>query len=53
MRRRVFITLLGSVAIVWPLGVSAQQAKRPLRIGLLPFGSPTNPYDQSLLDAFR
>jgi putative tryptophan/tyrosine transport system substrate-binding protein len=53
MRRREFITLLGSVAVAWPRGVSAQQAKRPIRIGLLPFGSPSNPHDQSLLDAFQ
>src|SRR5262249_59132694 len=25
----------------------------PTRIGLLPFGSPSNAYDQSLVDAFR
>jgi putative ABC transport system substrate-binding protein len=31
----------------------AQQTKRPIRIGLLPFGSPSNDYDQSLVEAFR
>jgi putative tryptophan/tyrosine transport system substrate-binding protein len=36
-----------------PHGASAQVAKRPIRIGLLPFGSPSNAYDQSLVDAFR
>ena len=52
MRRRDFVTLLGGVA-AWPLGANAQQAKGPTRIGLLPFGSPSNAYDQSLVDAFR
>jgi DNA-binding transcriptional LysR family regulator/ABC-type uncharacterized transport system substrate-binding protein len=28
-------------------------AKKPIRIGLLPFGSPSNAYDQSLLEAIR
>ena|SRR5437667_5539690 len=53
MRRREIITLLGGAAVAWPLGASAQQAKSPIRIGLLPFGSPSNAYDQSLVDAFR
>src|SRR6516225_10327025 len=52
MRRRDFVTLLGGVA-AWPLGANAQQVKGPTRIGLLPFGSPSNAYDQSLVDAFR
>ena len=53
MRRREFITLISAVVAAWPLGASAQLAKGPIRIGLLPFGSPSNAYDQSLVDAFR
>ena len=52
MRRRQFIALISGAA-AWPLGASAQLAKGPVRIGLLPFGSPSNAYDQSLVDAFR
>ena len=53
MRRREFIALISGVLAAWPLAANAQQAKRPTRIGLLPFGSPSNAYDQSLVDAFR
>jgi putative ABC transport system substrate-binding protein len=39
MRRREFITLLGSVtassSLSWPLAVHAQQAERMRRIGIL------------------
>jgi len=50
MRRREFIT--GFVATAgWPFDVRAQQA--PRRAGFLPLGSPSNAYDQSLLDLFR
>ena len=31
----------------------AQPVKRPVRIGFLPFGSPSNTYDQSLVAAFH
>ena len=53
MHRRNFILGIAGSAAAWPLGASAQLANRPIRIGLLPFGSPSNAYDQSLVDAFR
>src|SRR6516162_4186799 len=52
MRRREFMTLLGGLAAAWDRGASAQ-ANKPIRIGLLPFGSPSNDYDKSLVEAFR
>ena len=52
MKRRVFITLLGSALAGWPLAAHAQQAKNP-RIGVLSFGRGDKS-DASLttLDAF-
>ena len=52
MRRRDFIAF-GGIAVAWPICSRALQAKTPTRIGLLPFGSPSNAYDKSLVDAFR
>jgi putative tryptophan/tyrosine transport system substrate-binding protein len=52
MRRREFIVFISGAVAAWPLGANAQN-KTPTRIGLLPFGSPSNAYDKSLVDAFR
>ena len=53
MRRREFITLLAGVSGCWVAGRASAQPKTPIRIGLLPFGSPSNDYDKSLVEAFR
>src|SRR5690242_18131019 len=52
MKRREFIISLGGVAATWR-DTACAQPKTLTRIGLLPFGSPSNDYDKSLVDAFR
>jgi putative ABC transport system substrate-binding protein len=54
MRRREFIKVIAGSAAAWPLAARAQQApNQVLRIGLLPAGSSSDAFDQTLVEAFR
>jgi ABC-type uncharacterized transport system substrate-binding protein len=50
MRRRAFMTLIGSAAAVWPLVARAQQAAMPVIGFMHPLGGNDRP---NLLEAFR
>jgi putative ABC transport system substrate-binding protein len=51
-RRRLLIAL-GMLPLAAPLTADSQQPAKVPRIGFLPLGSPSNAYDQSLVEAFR
>jgi putative tryptophan/tyrosine transport system substrate-binding protein len=52
MRRRKFMTLLAAGIATWPFDLRAQH-QGPVRLGFLPLGLNSNPYDLSLVEAFR
>src|SRR5262245_43974388 len=53
LRRRRFITLLGSAAAAWPLAVRAQQREKMRRIGVLLNAAADDPDFQAWVGAFQ
>jgi putative ABC transport system substrate-binding protein len=53
MERRTLLGVIAGGLLAAPLAVHAQPAGGAPLIGFLPLGSPSNPYDRSLVDAFR
>jgi putative ABC transport system substrate-binding protein len=53
MKRREFITLLGSAAAAWPLAARGQQSSRMRRVGALMAFAESDPEYQANVGAFR